>query len=308
MYAPIIVFAYNRADRVEKLIDSLSKNPEAIESQLYIFSDGAKTEAGAAKVEAVRQYIDTVSAMKLFADVHIVKAEKNKGLANSIIDGVTYVMNEHGKAIIIEDDNVVASDFLDYMNRGLEYYKDDPKIWAISGFSREMTFPDDYNHDIYVMQRISSYTWASWRDRWEKTEWNVPDYPRFLFDRKARRRFAECGEDRPLMLDAQMCGKISSWAIRFEYSMVKNDMYSILPCVSRAVCSGNDGSGTHSTKAIDTFNTFLSDGSKLARFENLIQDERIREEFVKPYKRKIKRKLLGNADFIFMYFKNKRKN
>ena len=308
MYAPIIVFAYNRADRVEKLIDSLSKNPEAIESQLYIFSDGAKSEAGAEKVEAVRRYIDTVPAMKLFADVHIVKAEKNKGLANSIIDGVTYVMNEHGKAIIIEDDNVVAPDFLDYMNRGLEYYKDDPKIWAISGFSREMTFPDDYNHDIYVMQRISSYTWASWQDRWEKTEWNVPDYPRFLFDRKARRRFAECGEDRPLMLDAQMCGKISSWAIRFEYSMVKNDMYSVLPCVSRAVCSGNDGSGTHSTKAIDTFNAFLSDGSKLARFENLIQDERIREEFVKPYKRKIKRKLLGNADFIFMYFKNKRKN
>lgn len=305
MYAPIIIFVYNRVDRVENLINSLAKNPEAAESQLYIFSDGAKSEAGAAKVAAVRDYIDTIPLQKLFADVHITKAEKNKGLANSIIDGVTEVMNKLGAAIIIEDDNVVAPDFLDYMNRGLDFYKDDPKIWAISGFSRQMPFPDDYDHDIYIMQRISSYTWASWKDRWEQTEWNVPDYPGFLFNRKRRKQFAWCGEDRPLMLDAQMCGKVNSWAIRFEYSMVKKDMYSVLPCISRAFCSGNDGSGTHSSEATHLFDAMLSDGTSPVRFEKLEQDERIRKEFVKPYRNSFKRRLIGNLDYIISYYKNK---
>ncbi len=301
MCAPIIIFVYNRVDRVKNLIDSLIKNPEAKDSILYIFSDGAKKSEEEIKVQAVRDYIDTIPEQGKFLKVYLIKSNRNKGLAPSIIDGVTKVMEQHGRAIIIEDDTVVASDFLDYMNRGLNFYKDDPNIWAISGFTRELSFPKDYEHDIYIMQRVSSYTWASWKDRWDKTEWNVLDYPKFLWNRKARKKFDECGADRSLMLDAQMCKKISSWAIRFEYSMVKKQMYSVFPCVSRALCTGNDGSGTHSTKEIHAFDTVMSDGTDKVVFEQLQQDERIRRQFVKPYKQSLKRRLIGNLDYIIQY-------
>lgn len=302
MLAPIVIFVYNRVDRVKNLIESLILNPEAASSELYIFSDGSKNKEGERKVQTVREYIDTIPQRGCFAKVTIVKSPKNKGLAPSIIEGVSMVMKQHGKAIIIEDDNVVATDFLDYMNRGLEFYKDDSKVWAINGFSRGMQFPKNYNHDIYMMQRISSYTWASWEDRWDRTEWDVEDYPQFLWNRKMRKKFDECGEDRSLMLDAQICGKISSWAIRFDYSMVKNQMYSVLPCVSRAECSGNDGSGTHSTKENHSFDTVMSDGRDKVIFEHLEQDERIRREFIKPYRRSWKRRLIRNMDYILQYY------
>lgn len=302
MLAPIVVFVYNRVDRVKKLIDSLILNPEAVSSELYVFSDGSKNKEGEEKVQSVREYIDTIPQKGYFAKVTIIKSSKNKGLAPSIIEGVSMVMKQYGKAIIIEDDNVVAPDFLDYMNRGLEFYKDNPKIWAISGFSRSMQFPQNYNHDIYIMQRISSYTWASWEERWNRTEWDVQDYPEFLWNRKKRKEFDACGADRSLMLDAQVCGKISSWAIRFEYSMVKNQMYSVLPCVSKAECSGNDGSGTHSTKENHSFDTVMSDGNQRVVFEHLQQNEDIRKEYVKPYRRSVKRKLIGNLDYIIRYY------
>ena len=122
-----------------------------------------------------------------------------------------------------------------------------------------------------------------------------------------RKKFDECGQDRSLMLDAQMCGKISSWAIRFEYSMVKNQMYSVVPCVSRAVCSGNDGSGTHSKKTVHAFDTEMSDGTHKVTFEHLQQDERIRQEFVKPYKQGWRRKLIRNMDYSLQYYKMKKK-
>lgn len=305
-YAPVVVFVYNRADRVQRLINSLVDNPECKHTDLFIFSDGYKNETGRAKVENVRSYINTIGERGLFRSVTVTEASYNKGLANSIIDGVSEVMNKYDEAIIIEDDNTVSPDYLDYMNRALEFYKDDQRIWAISGFSRRMEFPSDYYHDIFMLQRISSYTWASWADRWNKTRWDIRmEYPAFFFDKARRRKFAECGDDRPLMLDAQICNKVNSWAIRFEYSMVQNEMYSILPCVSRAVCNGNDGSGTHSTKENHQFDTDLSDGEKKAVFERIEPDERILREFVKPYMNNWRRRIFGNIDFIFLYYLKK---
>lgn len=304
MYAPIIIFVYNRVDRVKQLVESLSKNLEAKDSELYIFSDGAKSESGMQRVEEVRDYVEGIPKMGLFKNVFIDKAIKNRGLAESIIYGVSRVMNQFGKAIIIEDDNMVAPDFLDYMNRGLDFYENDSSVWAIGGFSRNMKFPIDYKYDVFCAQRISSYTWASWKDRWDKTEWNIEKYyPEFLWNRIARKKFDEWGEDRSLMLDAQMCGTISSWAIRFEYTMVQNDMYCVLPCISKAECSGNDGSGTHGDKVIHDFDTKMSDGSKRVKFEKVEPDERIRQEFIKPYMRKWKRKIFGNIDFKVLYYK-----
>ena len=216
------------------------------------------------------------------------------------------MISEYGRAIIIEDDNIVSPDFLDYMNRGLEFYKNSKKIWAISGFSRQMTYPKDYCHDIYFMQRISSYAWATWDNRWNLVKWNIEKYyPSFLYDKKARRRFDEYGEDRSLMLDAQVCGKVNSWAIRFEYAMVQNDMYSVFPCISRTRCTGNDGSGTHSRKEVHTFDTQISDGVSPIAFERFFQDDRIKTEFVKAYKQNWKRKILGNIDYKLLYYRRK---
>ncbi len=305
--APIVLFVYNRADKVQRLVESLAKNPEAIDSTVYIFSDGAKNETGEEKIQQVRDYIDTLPSSGLFQNVLIRKSPVNKGLANSIISGVTEVMDTHGKAIVIEDDNILASDYLAYMNGALDYYENDPQIWAINGFSREMNYPENYPHDLFLIQRSSSYTWASWKNRWDKIDWNPYIYPGFLWNRRQRKAFARYGQDRPVMMDAQLCGKVNSWAIRFDYSMMVNDMYCVTPRVSRAVCTGNDGSGTHSKKENRSFDAKLSDGSNPVKLEPLQVNESIRKEFIRPYKFKWHRKLIGNMDYIFRYYTQKRK-
>ena len=302
MLSPIVIFVYNRVERVQSLIESLSKNPEAKESVLYVYSDGPKNEADNVKIKKVRQYIEQIPQMGIFKDVILHESEVNKGLAPSIIQGVTEVMNHHGRAIIIEDDNIVSPNFLRFMNGALEFYKDNDNIWAINGFSRKMAFPDDYQHSVYAIQRISSYSWASWEDRWSKMLNQKLPYPAFLWSRKMRKEFARYGEDRPEMFDAQVCKKISSWAIVFDYAMMSNGMYCIAPCISRVICTGNDGSGTHSKEETHLFDAQLSEGQDVITLENVEIDERIRKEFAKPYKHKWTRVLFGNIDFILRYY------
>lgn len=305
MYAPIVVFVYNRPDRVKSLIESLKHNPESKRSILHIYSDGPKNESQRAKVEAVRLFIATIINSNSFLDVVIHESVNNMGLAPSIRSGVTEIMHTYGRAIVIEDDNTVSTDFLNYMNRALDFYEDSEKIWAINGFSRNMTFPTDYHHDIYAVQRISSYAWASWSDRWDKMLNQKLPYPEFLWNKKMRAQFARYGEDRPEMLDAQVCNKISSWAIVFDYSMMDNNMYCIAPCVSRVKCSGNDGSGTHSCVGTSLFDADLSDGNSLIKLEDIKLNEQVRNEFVKPYKHNWKRKFFGNIDFIYRYYRKR---
>ena len=99
--APIVLFTYNRPWRTRQTIEALQKNHLASESVIFIFSAGPKTEEDEPKVEEVRKFLKTIQGFK---QIEIIEREKNWGLAKNIIDGVTKVVNEYGKVIVLEDD------------------------------------------------------------------------------------------------------------------------------------------------------------------------------------------------------------
>ena len=176
MLAPIVLFVYNRLDHTQGVIETLSKNLLAKESELYVFSDAAKSENGLGKVNEVREYIRDDAWHGNFKEVTIIEAEKNKGLANSVIGGVTKIIHEYGKVIVVEDDLILSPYFLNYMNDALDYYQDDEKIWSISGYSFPMKSLKKYPHDIFYSYRGCSWGWATWNDRWNLVDWEVKDY------------------------------------------------------------------------------------------------------------------------------------
>ena len=150
MKAPVVLFVYNRLDHTMNVIESLSKNIGAKETDLYVFSDAAKTEKGLDKVNEVREYIRKTDWRGNFQKVTVVEAEQNKGLAKSIIGGVTGILQEYGRVIVVEDDLVLSPYFLQYMNGALEYYKDVENIWSISGYSFQMRRLTNYPHDVFA--------------------------------------------------------------------------------------------------------------------------------------------------------------
>jgi hypothetical protein len=260
--APIIIFCYRR--KIDKLINSLKKNKEAPYSNLFIFSDGYKSNEDKKDVYDARKFIKKI---KGFKSIKIFYSNTNKGLAISIINGVTSVVNDFGKAIVLEDDLVVSEYFLNFMNRALNFYKDNKDIWSISGYSPPLLYLKDYKKEVYLSLRSSSWGWATWIDRWNKTDWVIKDFYNLRKDKDKIRKFNQGGNDMFRMLELQHLGKIDSWAIRWCYSQFLNSTYSVVPKISMVQNIGfNDKFSTH-TKGNDfKWRVNLAKG-KISNFE-----------------------------------------
>lgn len=239
--APIIIFAYRRV--IDKTIESLSSNALAAESNLYIFSDGNKDDSDVKDVEEVREYLHTI---KGFNSITIIESPKNKGLANSIIDGVSSVMDKYGRVVVLEDDLIVSSDFLQYMNDALNFYENDEKVWSISGYGPNLPCLDAYPDDLYLSPRGSSWGWASWQNRWSKVDWGIKDFDSLKQDKSLQNKFNLAGNDMYKMLELQMLGVIDSWFIRNFYTQFKHAGYTIYPKRSKIINDGfNDDKAMH---------------------------------------------------------------
>ncbi len=244
-YSPIVLFAYKRPVHVLNTLLALAKNPLARESHLIIFSDGAK-DAG--EEEAVRETRKILSNIQGFAQVEIHHSSHNQGLANSVIRGVSQVLERHACAIVLEDDMVCTDDFLEYMNDALIYYQDKKAVFSLSGYSFPLNISDEYPHSVYALPRASSWGWATWKDRWQKADWELRDFSDFKKDKLLQREFNKGGADLTPMLFKQQKGLVDSWAIRWIYAHFKHNGYAVYPRESRIQNIGVDGSGTHSPK------------------------------------------------------------
>ena len=243
--APIILFVYNRLEHTEKTVEALLKNEFASDSVLYIFADGIKPNASPEqerKIRAVRDYIHSICGFK---KVVIEESKYNRGLANSVIYGVSKIINEFGRVIVVEDDIVTHPFFLRFMNDCLNTYSLRKDVFMIGGFSVNIRFPWWYRKDIYATYRSCSWGWATWKDRWNQADWSVADFRSFSCNPQKIAQFNRGGDDMFPMLKAQMDGKIDSWAIRWDYCMTSHNAICIRPVKSLCVNYGMDGSGVH---------------------------------------------------------------
>ena len=279
--SPICLFTYNRLEETKLTITNLQKNPLAKASKLYIFSDGGKNDAAVKSVEAVRTFIKQVDGFK---EIIIIEAKANKGLANSIIDGVSRVIDEHGKVIVLEDDLITSPNFLSYMNQALSFYENTTKIWSVSGFTFPIKYPDNYQFDNAFGVRASSWGWATWKNRWSLVDWNVSDYAEFTKNKKAQKAFNRGGSDMCKMLNDQMTGKINSWAIRFCYGQFKQQAYDILPVNSKVVNVGFNSDASNTAGMGSRFGANLDKQGKtnFTFNEQVFLDENTLKQFRKP--------------------------
>lgn len=246
--APVALFVYNRISHTKETITSLEKNYWAKETDLYIFSDAAK-EGDENAVREVREYIDSISPER-FKSVTVISQNVNKGLAKSVIDGITRVLETSNNVIVLEDDLVSCPSFLSYMNVALDRYERCDEVYAISGYSyfaeNDSMINKTFLPSYYFLSCFCSWGWGTWKDRWNKFDQSAEGWEKLKTDRKLSYEFSlegalECSE----MLIEQMTKGIDSWAIRWWWTIFCNKGLTLFPRKSFIANMGMDGTGIH---------------------------------------------------------------
>ena len=255
-YAPIALFTYNRADHTRQAVESLLKNEETKYSDLFIFSDGAKNEKAVEGVKKNREYIrsfkndnDTLTLRyadatitSSFRSVTIIEREKNWGLANSLIAGITEIVKKYGRVIVVEDDLILSPYFLKFMNESLEKYKDEEKVSSIAAFLNPV---EGDVPETFFLRYFACWGWATWKRGWDIL---INDDRELLRRLRWKKNDLNIGGTGPFygILYCDKIGLNDSWAVRFYASQFLAGKLQLFPGRTLAVQTGTDGSGTHS--------------------------------------------------------------
>lgn len=238
--APVVLFTYNRPYHTRLTIEALQKNDYAGQSDLIVFSDGCKDIQTKKAIDETRAYLKTVTGFK---SVQIIEREKNFTLAGNIIDGVSSVLKEYDRIIVLEDDLLTSPFFLKFMNEALERYENDERVVSVHGYVYPVKEALPVN---FMLCHTDSLGWGTWKNAWNLFRSDGTSLLSELKSRKLETRFNfENSCDFIKMLENQIAGKNSSWAIRWYASTFLAGKLSLFPNRSLIFHNGSDGSGTH---------------------------------------------------------------
>ncbi len=239
MKTATLLFTYHRSHHTQTVLKALKNNMRYPE-KLFVFQDGLKADEDEDEWQRVNRLINEVD----WCDTEIIVSEYNKGLAASIIAGVTYVFREYDAVIVMEDDCVPAPAFMDFMQQCINKYQHNEKIHSVSGYAYPVSLKKN-KYDVYACGRISSWGWGTWKDRWVHFEKDYELVKKMKQAEKISRNLAMWGSDLESILVGNIRGICDSWAVFWALDAIYREKICLNPYESLIQNIGLDGSGTH---------------------------------------------------------------
>lgn len=278
--APIALFVYNRPEHTEQMLNSLLCNKLVENSIIYVFSDGPKSSTNNQLVGQVRTLVKQKLAN---LNYFLIERETNLGLTNSIIMGVNSIFEKHDSIIVLEDDLLVSSNFLEYMNWYLNKFAFNNDVIQINGYMFGNLSINEINAP-FKMNWVSTWGWGTWKSKWQLVRFNklnMYERLKLLFQKSSFN--LDGSYDYYTMKLKKDKGLIQSWGIDLWYFAYKNKMQSIFPPNSLVTNIGFDGSGTNKGKKNTSIrNEYLT--VELLEASSIFEKDEIKIEISKKLK------------------------
>lgn len=246
-FAPVIIPTLCRYDHFRRCVESLSRCTHASETDLFIALDYPLKDAHRPGYEQLKEYIPTITG---FRSVTVHSREHNIGCRQNIADMRDYCFSlGYDRYILSEDDNEFAPNFLDYINKGLNLFEDNPSVYAVSGYTPPVEMKD-YTKNAYATYNYSAWGVGLWKSKlfihtrqWAISILHSPRKSWKIFRTEPRVLYTLLRMINKHMLYGDTC--------TVAYSIL-NGLYSVAPTVSKVRNWGNDGSGINCVKISDT--------------------------------------------------------
>ena len=298
--SPIVFFAYNRPNLTIKALSALKKNKLCKKSKIIFYIDKPKEKRD---IKLNNKVIEIIKKEKCFRSKKIIFRKKNYGLAKNFIDGISETFKKFDKAIILEDDNLVSSSFLEFMNDSLEIYRNDKKVSCIYGYfpKTEYRLPE-----TFFLRGSWTLTWgtAIWKRSWKLFE---PNANKLLSKIRRKNLVKDFNFDNTFdwfsMLERCKKKQNQSWSVRWYASTFLNNTFTLFPKHSLCKNIGMDGSGVNTPKTkIWDVNIF---SSKIKVKKQKVVESKLAFKAAKIFLNSVepKHKKIINSLKKFLYFK-----
>lgn len=274
-------FVYKRPEHTQAVIHSIVQNTF---KHIYIFQDGLRDEKDRKAWEEVSR---VVSQLKNIPDIHVELfiSKTNKGLADSIVSGIEYVLSRHETVIALEDDVVMSKDYHRFAAVCFEKYREVPNVMSICGAgAADLVAEEDYvkrsPYDVYFTYGGTSVAFGTWRDRWRRYKRGHQYAAAVLADAAKCDTIKTRGGSWLLGLLRTVVNhpkEIDTWATFWVLAEVLAGGVAVIPFKALAHDIGRDGSGTNTRERTTRYETLLHDMPEELRLPSS------EEIFVDPY-------------------------
>ncbi len=244
MKTPVAVFTYNRPQHLARMLQTLEACKRLPECHVVFYCDGPRRPEDEALVAQNRA---VVSAWARRHSADVVLRDENFGLARSVVDGAGALCQQYGRVIVLEDDLLLAPDFLDFQLRALDHYADDPRVMQVVGY----IFPFEKNPPpgLLLFPLSSTQGWGTWARAWQQMTFDADAALADLAD-PARAQAFNLGGIYPYMkMLRQHRQRGNSWGVMFWYSVWRQGGLCVYSRQSLVGNIGFDGSGVNSGAA-----------------------------------------------------------
>jgi hypothetical protein len=237
--APVVIFAYNRPEKLNALLKSLEKNKEFEDTEVIFYIDNVKFQSDK---KLHKEVINVASKEWRCRSKKINVNPSNIGLKKNILSGIDKTFEVYDTGIFLEDDLIVSESFLYFMNKSLSEYKNIPEVMHISGYNYPFLFSK--KSKSYFSTVMNCWGWSTWKDRWIENN-NFSKNLISSLENKKRRRFNVFGfeKDFESQLIRNEIKELETWAIYWYQYIFLNGGLCVQPLKSLVQNKGMDGSG-----------------------------------------------------------------
>ena len=241
----VCIFGYRRPEKLKRLLEQILRSSNSGTFKYFVFIDGPGEASHRttikSSVKVAQKFIEQTNGSVLESPV-------NKGLATSIISGVSEVLELFDNVIVLEDDLIIHPDFFNYMCIAIDMMRYDKSILNVSGFQYprgSIEYPNLNDSGMIKLMRPHTWGWAISKTNWAKLVWDMKQISKWAETPALARKFAFMGPDLPNMLAEQTHGRLDSWGVRMAANQCKLDQFTLYPNRSLVQNDGFDDVAVH---------------------------------------------------------------